>query len=84
MEAFQDKLAKKDSSVAKIDLRSSTWPQVMKEFERAVSHYREKRLEGPLGKVNASFRKLGENADSFKDWLRLLPNGDYGSPICGM
>jgi hypothetical protein len=84
MKRFQDKLAKKESSMAKVDLQTCTWAEVMKEFERAIEYYKVERQKGAGGAVLACFRKLGENSNGFEMWLGLLPNGDYGSWICGM
>lgn len=83
MESAQRKLASKYPSMEKVDLRSCTWPQVMRQLERAQNIYKEEKIKGSHGKIRHCLRKLGENADYFKRWVKLLPSGDYGSSICG-
>jgi hypothetical protein len=83
MKIFQDKVAKKEPSLAKVDLQTCSWPEVIKEFERAKDYYRAERRNGAASVIYTCFQKIGENADVFAKWLDLLPNGDYGSGICG-
>ena len=54
-----------------------SWEQVMAEVQQAKDRYQNK------GKVCEFLRKLGDNAEGFQEWLSLLPDGDYGGPICG-
>lgn len=84
METFQEKLAKKDSSVRRVDPHNCNWQDVMQDFQSAWHYYDTKRLEGVTGKTIEGFRKLGKNTNKFAVWIELLPSGDYGSPICGM
>ena len=83
MKKFQEKAAKKVPEIGQTDLASCNWPQVMAEFRRAEHYYKVERRKGAGGAVCAAFRKLGENADSFSNWVNLLPSGDYGSGVCG-
>lgn len=84
METFRAKLIKKEASISNVDLQACTWKDAMEEFDRAWKYYDIERHKGVARSMYTAFRKLGENAKSFENWLNLLPSGDYGSPICGM
>ena len=77
-------ITKKDPSTPQINLETCTWLDVVGEFQDAKEFYQhERRRRGVSGAVTNCFRKLGENADAFGQWIDLLPNGDYGAGICG-
>jgi hypothetical protein len=91
-------LAKKDkknvmnndllSAFQNVDVRRATWDEVFKGVNQAVEKYRNDSDSGPNGNARIGFRKLGHklsrNADVMKQWLSLLPNGDYGSSIAAV
>ena len=82
LEEFQAK-EKNESAVEKINVRKSSWPEVMKLIERAENQYKNEKLTGALGHFRKCLRKLGDNGEVFENWLRILPNGDYGSVVSG-
>lgn len=85
MKKYQEKIARKDLSAAKINLETCSWQDVVGEFKRAKDVYKEEqRGKGIPEIITKCFRKLGENAEAFGQWINLLPNGDYGAGICGM
>lgn len=55
----------------------------MKVIQRAENQYKNEKLTGRLGQFRKCLRKLGENGEIFENWLRILPDGDYGSIISG-
>lgn len=84
MSRFQDKLRKDDPALRQVDLQTCQWPQVMEEFKGALKYYEVEKRKGVGGAMLTCLRKLGEHSDAFSRWIDLLPNGDYGSPICGI
>ena len=82
LEEFQSK-KKSEVGVEKINVRECSWPEVVKLIKRAENQYKNEKLTGMLGHFRKCLRKLGENSEVFDNWLRLLPDGDYGSIISG-
>ena len=67
----------------KINVRDCSWPEVMELVRRAEDQYKNEKVTGKLGQLRKFLRKLGDNGAVFEEWLRILPDGDYGSPISG-
>lgn len=55
----------------------------MKLIKNAEAQYKNEKVTGVFGRFRKCLRKLGENGEIFEDWLRILPDGDYGSIISG-
>ena len=64
-------------------MRDCSWPEVMELVRRAEDQYKNEKVTGKLGQLRKCLRKLGDNGAVFEEWLRILPDGDYGSPISG-
>lgn len=82
LEAFQLK-QKHEPGQKMINVRSCSWPEVMKLIARAEDQYKNEKITGVLGGLRKCLRKLGDNGATFENWLRVLPDGDYGSIISG-
>ena len=74
---------KKDPSIVLLDIKTCSWPQVMKELSKAEAFHQNKYLSrfGPVLKCIRSFKKY---ASTMSQWIDILPAGDYGSGLCGM
>ena len=49
----------------------------------AENQYKNEKVTGVFGKFRKCLRTLGDNGAIFENWLRILPDGDYGSIISG-
>ena len=67
----------------KINVRDCSWPEVMELIRRAEDQYKNEKVTGKFGQLRKCLRKLGDNGAVFEEWLRILPDGDYGSLISG-
>jgi len=80
----QKKLCKHDPSFRPLNPQEFTLPQLMKALESNQHRYETEDLKGSKGFLRRGFRKIGENAESFKLWLELVPRESlYTSPIVG-
>lgn len=82
LEEFQSK-QKVEVNGKKINIHTCSWPEVMVLIKRAEDQYKNEKITGVLGHLRKCLRKLGDNGEVFEDWLRILPDGDYGSIISG-
>ncbi|KAH8885481.1 hypothetical protein GQ53DRAFT_728957 [Thozetella sp. PMI_491] len=85
MEQVRTKLAKQDSTnvqAIKHDLRKCTWDQVLQDVQGLTSRWASTTKKS--SKMMKCLGMLKENSEVFESWLDLLPNGDYGSSICGV
>ena len=59
------------------------WADVVQTMEDARGEY-EKRHEGKrMTAIDNFLNRIGTSGPVFQAWLDILPNGDYGSVICG-
>ena len=56
---------------------------MLKLVQSMEKDYEKEQMTGPYGSLRKCLYKLGENGDTFKRWLDLLPDGDYGSVVSG-
>ncbi|KAL9119792.1 MAG: hypothetical protein Q9187_003655 [Circinaria calcarea] len=82
MKEFQNNLAKKDPSIIAIDLKTCSWPDVMREFNRAQQYHKEKTWSR-YKPISQYLRAFGAKAQFLGQWVELLPAGDYGAGLCG-
>lgn len=71
----QKKLCKHDPSFRPIDPQNFTFAQLMNSMENSRHKYEYEDLKGAKGFLRRGFRKMGENAESFKLWLEMVPKG---------
>ena len=86
MDTFQDKLPTHlQQKEQKIDIRKSSWRQVLGEVTAVSNQYRDLTNfdAGPAPKLRRCLRTLGKKGTTFEHWLNLLPDGDYGASISG-
>ncbi|KAL9064056.1 MAG: hypothetical protein Q9161_009113 [Pseudevernia consocians] len=82
LEEYQSE-QKSEPGVEKINVRDCSWPQVMILIRSAENQYKNEKVTGVFGKFRKCLRTLGDNGAIFENWLRILPDGDYGSIISG-
>ena len=82
LEEFQSKQKIVDSG-KKINVRDCFWLEVLELIKRAEHRYKNEKVTGVFGRFRKCLRKLGKNGAIFESWLRILPDGDYGSIISG-
>ncbi|KAH7144592.1 hypothetical protein B0J13DRAFT_47620 [Dactylonectria estremocensis] len=85
MEQVRAQLDKKHSSSIQstnLDLRCCTWDRVMQEVQATASRW--STTPKKTSKMMMCLDRLGRNSDAFKEWIKILPAGDYGSSICGV
>jgi hypothetical protein len=73
----QKKLCKHDPSFRPIDPQKFTFAELMNAMENGRHKYEHEDLKGAKGFLRRGFRKMGENAASFRLWLELVPKGHY-------
>ena len=83
IEESQNKLKTHDSKFKPINAKKFTLAELMTALDNHKHKYEEEDLRGPKGYLRKGFRKLGENAQSFGQWLELVPNSNYSAPIVG-
>ncbi|KAF2472284.1 uncharacterized protein BDR25DRAFT_367109 [Lindgomyces ingoldianus] len=83
LEDSQTKLKAHDSKFRQINAKKFTLTELMSSLEANRNRYEYEDLKGPKGFLRKGFRKLGENAQSFGQWLQLVPNSQYSTPIVG-
>ncbi|KAI9838307.1 MAG: hypothetical protein M1819_005575 [Sarea resinae] len=59
-----------------------TWDDVIREAKDAEQKYNEE-AKGVMGFGKKAIRVTGEYGSAIAPWLKLLPDGDYGSVLCG-
>jgi hypothetical protein len=75
----QSRLQNNDKGYKKIDPKNFSWKDVQKGIDQGVKAYNKEN-----GPVKRGFRKLGDNAETFEKWVRLLPEGNiYTGTISG-
>jgi len=80
----QEKLCKHDASFRPIDPQNFTLPRLLNALEKNRDAYENDELNGAKGFLRKGFRKMGENANSFKIWLEMIPKDTwYTAPIAG-
>jgi hypothetical protein len=83
LEQSQGKLKDNDSKFKPISSRDFTLSELTTALEAHKYHYEHEDLKGSRGFLRKGFRKLSENAQSFRQWLELVPNSSYSAPIVG-
>ncbi|OIW31235.1 hypothetical protein CONLIGDRAFT_700977 [Coniochaeta ligniaria NRRL 30616] len=78
IELLRQKTRASDTPKTETELRNYNWTQVIREVNDASNKYKNDR-----GKATNIFRNMCDNAGIFENWLRLLPDGDYGATISG-
>ena len=72
-----------ENSGKKINVRECSWREVLELIKRAEDRYKYEKVTGVFGQFRKCLRKLGDNGAMFDNWLRILPDGEYGSIISG-
>lgn len=75
MDAYEKK--RNPKAEAKTRIASWSWEEVLVDLNKAKVVYKEK------GKIRRLLDKLKKSIPTLRSWLQLLPDGDYGSIICG-
>ena len=80
----QKKLCQHDPNFRPINPQTFTLPQLMDALESNRYKYENEDLKGAKGFLRKGFRKMGENAESFKLWLELVPKENlFTAPVVG-
>src|ERR1700712_286918 len=80
----QTKLKALDKECRPINPRKFTLAELFNALDRSKDSYKNEDLNGPKGFLRKGFRKLGENAETFKLWLNMVPSDpQYTAPIIG-
>jgi hypothetical protein len=61
----------------------AAWKAVLDVANDAENKYRTTTAKGVNGALHCFCRKLGDSGDTLLQWLKLLPDGDYTSILCG-
>ncbi|KAF1950614.1 hypothetical protein CC80DRAFT_598036 [Byssothecium circinans] len=83
LEQSQGKLKDHDSKFKPISSHNFTLSELTSALEAHKCRYEHEDLKGSRGFLRKGFRKLSENAESFRQWLELVPNSSYSAPIVG-
>jgi hypothetical protein len=83
LEQSQVKLKDHDSKFKPISSRKFTLSELTTALEAHKCRYEHEDLKGSRGFLRKGFRKLSENAQSFRQWLELVPSSSYSAPIVG-
>lgn len=71
------------SSLHSFDIRSShSWAEVLEQISLAKSNYDSKQ-EGKRGSLRKAGRYVSDHADMVDPWLKLIPDTNYSSVVCG-
>lgn len=71
----------KTKSKSHTDLRTCTWTGVREAIQVATL---EEGSDDESNMAKRSCSKMARNIPDFETWLSLLPDGDYGSVVCGV
>ena len=78
----QFKLKNHDPQFKPIKPKNFTLADLLSALERSRNAYQNEDIKGAKGFLRKGFRKLGENADTFKQWLEVIPSdSQYTAPI---
>jgi hypothetical protein len=83
LQQSQGKLNDHDSKFEPISSYKFTLSELTTALEAHKFLYEHEDLKGSRGFLRKGFRKLSENAQSFRQWLELVPNSSYSAPIVG-
>ncbi|KAF2648476.1 hypothetical protein K491DRAFT_243183 [Lophiostoma macrostomum CBS 122681] len=83
LEQSQGKLKNHDPKFKPISSGNFTLSELTAAIETHKCRYELEDLRGSRGFLRKGFRKLSENAQSFRQWLDLVPNSSYSAPIVG-
>ena len=72
---------KKTKAHTPIDVRTSNWAGVQQAIQAAAL---EEGSDDESNMAKSSCSKMARSIPDFEVWLGLLPNGDYGSVVCGV
>lgn len=67
----------------KIDVRHMKWDEVFGQISAAADQYESEGARGPKGVVKRTLRGISAHAPAMKQWMNLIPSGDYGACIAG-